>query len=368
MNQPIRLAIYLLVGICLACKEKPAPQASSSGGTAGAQSAPNPVETVPPDLGAALKGTLGEMPVWIDIRLPDSAGEVSGNYLYLKHRKEIPLSGKRRGKVLDLAEGEPGKVTGEFHLEFRGADTEDGDRWEGTWNKPGRKKSLSVRFFPARADFRACHLADPESLTLVDGGSLAQEMASHTPSAEDGDPPPPTLDGPIEPSYEVTGCSGGVMSVSFTWYYPVRGVFIGNTKLQWTFDLSSKQEVTLWGEIDSTKTGEFTKFVADSLTPPLEQMYLATSDEEGEDDDAPAKSNVPFELGNLAALEVRIEEGKVMIGWVNYFDLSAYDSSMLGLESREAWMELAPKDLRSFLRKNSVLQAMLSKSRIGDTP
>lgn len=363
MNQSIRLAICLLVGVCLACKEKPASQAPSSGGTAGAQSAPNPVEAVPPDLGAALKGFLGSMPIWVDIRLPDSAGEVSGTYLYLKHREEIPLSGRRRGNVLDLAEGELGKVTGAFHMEFRAADTEDGDSWEGTWNKPGRKKSLPVRLFPARADFKACHLADPESLTLVDGGSLAQEIASHSATQEDEeDPSEPSWDEPVEPSYEVTGCAGGLMSASFTWFYPVRGgAFVDNTKSQWTFDLSSKREITLWQEVDSAKAEGFSRFVNDNLTPPLEQMYLSASDEEETAGDSSAESKPPFAIENLGALGVRIEEGKVMIGWVNYFDVSAYESAMRGFDGREAWVEMPPAELTTYLRKESVLRALVLK-------
>jgi hypothetical protein len=99
-------------------------------------------------------------------------------------------------------------------------------------------------------NFKACHLVDPESLTLADGGSLAMEMASHLSSEEDGDaPPPPTLDGPIEPSYEVTGCAGGLM-----------------------------------------------------------------------------------------------------------------EAAMRGLDGREVWIEVAPEELRTFLRKNSVLQNMMSKA------
>jgi hypothetical protein len=55
-----------------------------SGETDGAQSTPTPDNPAHHKQDSAFAGTLGGMPIWVELRLPVPDGEVSGIYLYAK--------------------------------------------------------------------------------------------------------------------------------------------------------------------------------------------------------------------------------------------------------------------------------------------
>jgi hypothetical protein len=186
--------------------------------------------------------------------------------------------------------------------------------------------------------------------------SLASEMNSGTPSEKELEEQSNQLGETIPPpSFTITGCIHGLMSVEFArYYYPGRGPIIENTLFVWTFDLARKKAIKLWDEIDPSRMEPFSKFLKVLLAPRLEAMSRSTGEEPGESHPA---STPPVEISNLDDVQIKVEEGRLKLGFVNYFDVSEFQAAMRGMEGREAWEEADPLVLRKFLKKNSILNA-----------
>lgn len=362
MRKSFRILLPTVISLILACKEKPAPQqaASISPPAADSTSLTAPTGTTNLQPQGALVGELGELPVWFDLRLPEIGGKVAGTYLYIKHGMDIPVSGDKKGDSLSLEETSGGKVTGIFDLKRLGGDGEDEERWVGTWNKPGKRKSLPVFLRRVPSGFKACHLADPESLMISEGVSLATEMSAKTPSSEVLEDQSKSSGEEISaPELAITGCANGLMSAEFTvMYYPGYGPIVDNSRYLWTFDLVRKKEVRLWEEIDSTQAGSFAKYLRKALTPRLQEMNTGIMEEAGE---PAAGKPAPFEIQSLENVQIKINEGRIMVGFDNYFEISELRSIEKQV-GREAWEEIPPSDLRKFLKKNSALNAFAAES------
>lgn len=231
---------------------------------------------------ASFRGTLHDKIIWMDLDLPDGDGTAIGTYRYVRYGSPISLEGERKGDSLHLREVFKGKVNGIFDLALYGQETRNlslerpaftQGGIQGTWKRPGKRKTLAVDAGSIDPSFRACALLSADSLLLADGETFGSEMDKHT-ELEFTDS---RREGPrIERDYGISSCGGGFFSALVSWSYTSANhldyLEAGSTRH--LFDLSRRREIVLAEQIDPAKKRAFAEWFSQDPDSLLPDIYL----------------------------------------------------------------------------------------------
>lgn len=300
---------------------------------------------------SSFRGTLGNALIWMDLELPGGDGKVKGSYMYLKYGKPIPLEGAKQGSDLRLEEKSGGKATGLFRVAL-GPMQEDNKLIQfsafekmslsGTWNKPGKRKELSVWAYQVDPAYRACALASPDSLQLASGKSFGNELDEHieVENSNSG------IEEKTEVrSYEISGCAGGLMSTYASWTYTheYRPTYFVSGSSRRVFDLAGKKEVLLSEEIDEKEKKRFAAFMAKRLEDP---------------GPAPQEGSEPghFPITEDSEFDFYLDHDNPMVGWS--IDVPPEEGQGSGYETEENYVSVPYRELKKYLRKDSVLRRL----------
>jgi hypothetical protein len=199
----------------------------------------------------SFKGSISNLPIWMDIKLPTSKGKVSGTYFYKKHGKEIALFGEKTGQKMFLKENHENKITGIFELEFRE------NNIVGNWHKPGTTASKPVMVDQTNPENKPCYLINEDNLSLTGGGTFGNELDQH--SGENYQEPD-DLEQYGRQEYEITCCKKPLLSVRYKFSFFGGRPFPNVSTIQHTFDLTNNNEINLWDEIEANKKKSFDKY------------------------------------------------------------------------------------------------------------
>jgi hypothetical protein len=291
-------------------------------------------------LPVSFEGVVGLSMIWMDLRIPQGNGKISGSYFYYKYGKEIALEGERKKDKLTLRESFKGRATGGFKLNYVTFPIEmEGvarvmAAIDGTWNKPGGGERLEVSLSQEESSRKACYLINAKDLKLNEGGTFAGKMekfdslfAAHPTGAHPEDS--------VKWGYRVIGCSERVFSVHYT-YTHYQGDMDECQDFRHTFDRDKKQEIRLWSEIDSAQRKNFTAYMKRQLHPKLADLEHAPGGEE---------------------MGIYLFGRTFSIGFANYFGVSRLEASEKGYPL-DAYTEVPFEELKPFLKKNSVLRSL----------
>ena len=220
------------------------------------------------DPAVSFSGSVGNAPIWMDLKIPAADGEVSGTYLYKKHGKDIQLSGRRRGTKIVLDEKVNNKPTGTFKLEYRCSS--ETCSVQGQWRKPKGKSGKPVEAERTVKENKPCFLANDDELLLLAGGKLRDELDRfsgpdfHDPESKEPD---------VARAYEITSCKAPLSSIVISAaFYGGRFGTPRVSIIHHTFDLRQKKELDLWEQIEPSKREGFGKFVAERLEPLMREF------------------------------------------------------------------------------------------------
>lgn len=299
---------------------------------------------------ASFRGMLENAPIWMDLELPKGDGKVTGSYQYLKYGKPIALQGGKTGSDLRLEEKSGGKVTGLFKVALAPLENEKVTQFSafekmslsGTWNKPGKRKELSVWTYQVDPAYRSCALVSPDSLQLEGGKTFGDELDEHI-EGENSNPEVEVKT--VDRSYEISGCAGGFLSTYTSWvytsaYHPTR-IEMGSSRR--VFDLAAKQEIRLSNEIDEKEKKRFATFMSKRLSDPGTE-----SKEDSEPDRFPITEDSEFDF--------YLDHDNPMVGWS--IDVPPEEGQGSGYETVENYVSVPFKELKKFLRKDSVLHRL----------
>jgi hypothetical protein len=277
----------------------------------------------------AFMGAVGGGLVWMDLRVPSSDGPVTGSYFYLKHGKELKLTGTKQGSSLSLEERYRDKVTGIFKIEYHVGSTPRSPRFgelqiEGTWNKPGKAATTNIFAAQTNPAYKVCAKISVDDLHVASGKSFGEEMDERPMQTEED------REGRGGRDYTITSCGHGLFSTSNSYSYFLGGRLDPETPTSYqTFDLSTKNEVALSAEIEPGKMADFEALVRKRLKV-----------------QEPAESELGFYL----------DDQTVMVGYAEFPDPESNHLT-------EVFTEVPLPVLKKYLRKNSVLLRLMPKAK-----
>jgi hypothetical protein len=321
---------------------------------------------------AVFLGAIKDMPIWMDLRLPDGDGKVTGSYLYLKHGKAIELTGGKTGDSLVLRETLNGKTNGNFRLRLSVL-TEESPAWkiarsskrslDGTWKKPGKKRESRTSLTESDPAFLSCALLDPDSLELEAGGSYPS-LGSEKSWLETDDEIPGDVEWKPEPRFWVAHCADGLAGVRFDWFkHQPPGMISESGTMRHLFDIARRREVTFGKEIDSSKSGACLAYLAKRLDPLLAGFRGQAPDSEWEKaldwrEDKSKGIGSFFKTGVETPLELYLEDGKAYVGYSHFLGLDDRRRSDLGIVNDDVFIEVPMRDLMKYLRPGSLLRKL----------
>ena len=204
----------------------------------------------------------------MDLKIPPGDGEVRGTYLYKKHRKDIQLSGRKRGTKIVLDEKVDNRPTGTFKLDYQCSS--DTCSLLGHWRRPKGRSGKPVEAHRTVQENKPCFLVNDDELLLLEGGSLGDELDRFSgPDFRD----PESKEPDVARAYEITSCKAPLSSIVFSAaFYGGRFVTPKVSVVHHTFDLRKKKEIDLWEQIDPSKSEAFGKCVAENLEPLMREF------------------------------------------------------------------------------------------------
>lgn len=286
----------------------------------------------------AFMGDIGSGPIWMDLNVPSGDGAVTGTYFYLKHGKELRLSGTKKDSTLLLEERYNGKVTGTLRITYP-----DSGGWlvrfarldrlqiRGTWNKPGKKAATPLLATQSDPAYKACAKINIDQLSMADGKSFGQTLEQRPwANTDDGDGQSDTS---VSRDFEITHCANGLFGASYEYSYLWGGRMDPETPTAYqTFDLSTMQELTLAGEIAPDQAASFDRYV--------KKRFVGKGEPHSD-------------------LAFYVDDGTVMIGYPEVVDPEAG----AGNHTTEAFVDVPRSVLKKYLRKDSALLRLAPKAR-----
>jgi hypothetical protein len=200
----------------------------------------------------AFMGYVGEGLFWMDLRMSSSDGPVTGTYFYLKHGKELKLTGTRKDSNLVLEERYNNKVTGIFKIEYQDPGIDE-PKLQGTWNKPGKAATTNVSAFRTNPAYKVCAKINVDGLRMASGKSFGEELDERPMQTEED------REGRGGGrNYDIASCGRGFFSTGYGYSYFWGGRADPETPTHYqTFDLRTQQEVALEDQIQPDKMARF---------------------------------------------------------------------------------------------------------------
>jgi hypothetical protein len=285
----------------------------------------------------AFMGSIGGAAIWMDLQVPSGDGAVTGTYFYLKHKKELKLAGTKHATSLLLEERYGGKVTGILKIQYPSSSTwqpkfpRDGQLYiDGTWSKPGKTATVSLSAIQSDPAHKVCAKLDIDQLLMTDGKSFGRTLEER--------PQATSVDSEIKeaatPSrdFEIAHCRNGLFSASYDYSYIWGGRIDPETPTAYqTFDLSTKQEISLAAQIAPDKSASFDAYVAKQFAG----RGMAHSDQ-----------------------SFYLDDGTFMVGYSEFVPEDGAGNHTTG-----DFVEIPFKVLKKYLRKGSVLLRIAPNTR-----
>lgn len=210
----------------------------------------------------SFEGVIGTFPVWVDLKLPEKTGPVSGSYFYKKAGISIRLQGERDSLGLALKEFDrKGNVAGVFECWMAG------DSLGGLWS--GKRKPVQYRVALSRTDPNYKKNAGYKYGELMTANETTLEEEIKSCSGEGFTSEPETF---------VLYDRKNILSVGIGWSsmgaYPDEGVDYH------LFDLRTKREISIWSEFDAPGKRKLYQVLVPRVEEFLKRMRTAYPDSE----------------------------------------------------------------------------------------
>ncbi len=280
------------------------------------------------------------LPVWMDLKQPATAGSVSGSYFYKKNGGSISLSGTIKGNSIVLNEkNNSGAVVGTFTC------TMYKDSITGNWKKLNSNKSISVKLYKTDPSYKNVALIPgADKLMLAKGTTLNDEMKDMV--SESGN----------MPKLNYSFAEKGVLSTNFDW--ESIGAYATSGTEYHTFNLANNKEISFAKEIDPAMMPKFKEKIKLQIQKQLDTYKKSYSEQEwidvfGDKETYEKAFNVS-ELPDYLFDRFFIKKKYIQINIQNYFGFPHAAQGMdFNTEFKIPFSELNP-----YLNKNSVLKKL----------
>jgi hypothetical protein len=301
-------------------------------------------------------------PIWVDLTIPVSDGEVTGAYFYKQYGGSITLSGTKMGNSINLIEKDSKqKVTGIF------ACTNFGDSITGAWRKKKGRDSLMVRLYKTDPMYKKfAKIPTTDKLILANGSSLKSMLHNIENPDESG------LAHCEISKVKFIFAQKNIIGIWFDWM--CAGVAHGGGFEERIFDLTSYKEIVVWKEVDPNQEAAFNKYLCQKVQSELNQWRNRYPDSEWvkvfrgvniDDDDWGYKKkplNECFIVSDLKhyPFPPLSERGTLFYIENNnlHFVIASYFNFPPVISDRDFFCDISipPKELENYLKPTSILR------------
>ena len=280
----------------------------------------------------------GNLPVWVELNIPNIDGLVTGTYFYKKNGVKINLTGEVKSNKISLTEkNKDGVITGVFNC------TNYNDSITGIWNKPKNTKTVSVKMYLVIPEFKnVAIIPSSDKLMLASGNPLNKEISGSV--NENGK----------NPKLQYIFAERGVLSTLYEW--EASGAYSSMGTVFHNFNLYNQKEIILSHEIKPSELNSFKEKIKKIMREDLNKYKKDYSEEEwinvfGDKETYEKAFNVEdVSLETFNNFSISHRSIKIIIS--NYFGFPHVSQAM----DFSSEINIPFNELKTFLNDNSIVR------------